>query len=142
MAAGDHLFQVLPILVFVSKGPAAAPGDPDPVEFRLLEQAEHLLELAIIDVGQHVLLFRAELFAPPGPLGLPALDLSAVQPDETKISLFRPRRHGLGLGTIHFRRRLKRQRGAEQQERSDQTNQSNAFYDSDELHASLITPTT
>src|SRR6266481_3446046 len=81
----------------------------------------------------------AELVAPPGPLGLPALDLSAVQPDETKIPLLRPRRHVLRLGAIQFRRRLKRLGGAEQQGRGDQTNQSIAFYDSDTLHGSLAT---
>src|SRR6266436_2079356 len=78
MAASDYLFQVLPVLVLVLKRPAAAPGDPDPVELRLLEQAEHLLEIAVVDVAQHVLLFGAELVAPPSSLGLPALDLSAV----------------------------------------------------------------
>ncbi len=107
MAAGDYLFQVLAVLFLVLKRPAAAPGDPDPVELRLLEQAEHLLEIAVIDVGQHVLLFGAELVAPPGPLGLPALDLSAVEADETKIPLLRPRRHVLRLGAIQFRCRLK-----------------------------------
>src|SRR5580704_13730644 len=137
MAAGDYLFQVLPVLVLALKRPAAAPGDPDPVELRLLEQAEHLLEIAIIDVGQHVLLFGAELFAPPGPLGLPALDSSAVQPDETKISLFRPRRHVLWLGPIQSRRRLKRLGGAEKQGGGDQTNQTNVSYDSHPLQDSL-----
>src|SRR5882762_3593121 len=139
MAAGDYLFQILPVLVLVLKRPAAAPSDPDPVELCLLEQAEHLLEIAVIDVGQHLLLLGAELVAPPGPLGLPALDLSAVQPDETKIPLLRPRRHVLRLGAIQFRRRLKRLGGAEQQGRGDQTNQSIAFYDSDTLHGSLAT---
>src|SRR5579864_476835 len=98
MAAGNYPFQVLPVRVLVLQGPAAAPGDPDPVKLRLLEQAEHLLEIAVVDVGQHVLLFGAELFAPPGSLGLPALDLSAVDPDETKIPLLCPRRHLLRLG--------------------------------------------
>src|SRR5215469_13805142 len=81
MASGNDLFQVLPILFFVLNRPAAAPRYPDPVELCLLEQAEHLLELTVIDVGQHVLLFSAEVATPPGSLGLPALDLSAVQPD-------------------------------------------------------------
>src|SRR5579864_9419940 len=107
MAARDDLFQILPVVVLVLERPAAAPGDPDPVEIRLLEQAEHLLEIAVIDVGQHVLLFGAELFAPPGPLGLPALDLSAVDPDETKIPLLCPRRHLLRLRAIKSRCRLK-----------------------------------
>ena len=133
MASGDYLFQVLPVLVLVLKRPAAAPGDPYPVELRLLEQAEHLLEIAAIDVGQNVLLISAELFAPPGPLGLPALDSSTVQPDETKISLLRPRRHVLRLGSIQFRRRLKRLGRAEQQGGGDQTNSSNVSYDSDPL---------
>src|SRR5438132_8307972 len=92
MAKGDCRFQVLPVLLLVLKRPAAAPGDPYPVELRLLEQAEHLLEIAAIDVGQNVLLISAELFAPPGPLGLPALDSSTLQPDDTKISLLLPRR--------------------------------------------------
>src|SRR5882672_8790229 len=113
MAACDYLFQVLPVLVFVLKRPAAAPADPDPVELRLLEQAEHLLEIAVIDVGQHILLLGAEFVAPPSPLGLPALHLSAVQPDETKIPLLSPRRHVLRLGAVKFRHRLKRLGGAE-----------------------------
>src|SRR5882672_2802213 len=138
MAAGDYLFQVLPVLVFVLKRPAVAPGDPDPVELRLLEQAEHLLEIAVIDVGQHILLVGAELLAPPGSVGLPALDLSAVQPDETKIPLLRPRRHILRLGAIQFRRRLKRPGGGEQQEPGNQPG-PNAFCDSDTLHGSLTT---
>ena len=100
MASGDYLFQVLPVFVFVLKGPAAAPGDPDPVELRLPEQPEHLFEIAIIDVGQHVLLFGAERLAPPGPLGLPALDLSAVDPYEAKVPLLRPRRHVSRFGAI------------------------------------------
>src|ERR1700760_1976816 len=107
MAACDNPFQFFPVCVLVLKRPAAAPGDPDPVKLRLLEQAEHLVEIAVIDVSQHVLLFGAELFAPPSSLGLPTLDLSAVQPDETKISLFRPRRHIFRLGPIQSRRRLK-----------------------------------
>jgi hypothetical protein len=35
-------------------------------------------------VGEHILLFGGELPTPPGPFGFPALDLSAVQPYETK----------------------------------------------------------
>src|ERR1039458_6541865 len=105
MATGDYLFQVLPVLGLVLQRPAAAPGD-----------------------GQ-----RAELGAPPGPLSLPALDLSAVDPDKTKIPLLGPRWYVLRLGAIQFRRRLKRLSGAEQQGRGDRTNQSNAFYDSDKL---------
>src|SRR5271167_341110 len=139
MAASDYLFQVLPILLLILYRVAVAPGDPDPVKLRLLEQAEHLLEIAVIDVGQHVLLFGAELVAPPGPLGLPALDLSAVQPDETKIPLLRPRWYVLRLGAIQFRRRLKRLGCAEQQERGDRTDQSDAFCDSDKLHGFLPT---
>src|SRR5712671_6503644 len=139
MAAGDYLFQVLPVLVLVLKRPAIAPGDPDPVKLRLLEQAEHLLEITVIDVGQHLLLFGAELVPPPGPLGLPALDLSAVQPDETKIPLFRPRRHVLRFDAIQLRRWLKRLGRAEHQRRGDPTNHSNAFYDSDTQHGSLPT---
>src|SRR5882672_10217026 len=104
MAACDYLFQVLPVLVLVLKRPAAAPSDPDPIELRLLEQAEHFVEIASVDVRQHILLFGAELVAPPGPLGLPALDLSAVQPDKTKISLLRPRRQVIRLGAIQFQR--------------------------------------
>jgi len=76
----------------------------------------------------------ADFFAPPGPLGFPALDLSAVDPDETKISLFRPRRHVLRLGAIQFRRWLKRLGGGAQQARGDQNNQRNVSYDSDTLH--------
>src|SRR5271168_2444795 len=121
MAAGDYLFQVLPVLVLVLKRPATAPGDPYPVELRLLEQAEHLLEIAIVDVAQRVLLFGAELGAPPSLLGLPALDASAVQPDETKIPLLRPRQHVLRLGAIQFWRRLKSLGRAEQQGRGDGT---------------------
>ena len=139
MAAGNYLLQVLPVLVLVFKRPAVAPGDPYPVEFRLPEQAEHLLEIAVVDVAQHVLLLGAELVAPPGSLGLPTLDLSAVQPDETKIPLLRPRRHVLRLDAIQFRRRLKSLGGAEEQERGDETNQSNAFCDSGALHGSLPT---
>jgi hypothetical protein len=137
MAAGDYLFQVLPVLGLVLKRPAAAPGDPDPVELRLLEQAEHLIEIAVIDVGQHLFLFSAELLAPPGPLGFPALDSSAVQPDETKISLFRPRRHVLRLGPIQSGRRVKRLGGREQQGGGDQANQSNVSYASARLRAFL-----
>src|SRR5262249_696734 len=139
MAAADYLLQVLPVRVFVLKRPAAAPGDPDPVKLRLLEQAEHLLEITVIDVGQHVFLFAPEFDAPPGPLSLPALALPAVHPDETKIPLLRPRRHVLRLGAIQFRRRLKILSGPGQQGRGDQTNQSNAFYDSDTLRGFLPT---
>src|ERR1035441_3368955 len=139
MAAGDYLFQVRPVLFLVLKRPAAAPGDPDPVELRLLEQPEHVLEIAVIDVGQCVLLFGIELSTPPGPLGFPALDLSAIDPDETKIPLLRPRRHVLRLGAIKFRCRLKRVGGAEQQQRGDETNQCNAFPYSDTLHGPLPT---
>src|SRR5208337_4153577 len=64
---------------------------------------------------------------------------SAVQPDETKIPLLGPRRHVLRLGAIQFRRRLKSLGRAEQQGRGNQTNQSNAFCDSDTLHGSLPT---
>src|ERR1700756_4125596 len=138
MAAGDYLLQILPVRVLVLKGPAAAPSDPDPVELRLLKQTEHLLKIAVIDVGQHVLLFGAEFLAPPGPLGLPALDLSAINPDETKISLFRPRRHVLRLGAIKSRRRLKRLRRAEKQGGSHQTNQSKVSYASGLLQGSLF----
>src|ERR1700757_3474085 len=127
MATGDYLFQVLSVLFLILKRPAVAPGDPDPVELRLLEQAEHLLEIAVIDVGQHLLLLGAELFAPPGPLGLPALDLSAVDPDETKIPLLGPGRDVLQLGPIQSRRRLKRLGGAEQEGSGKQANQSNLF---------------
>src|SRR5260370_41608902 len=137
MAARDDLFQILPVLVLVLKRPAAAPGDPDPVQIRLLEQPQHLLEIAVIDVGQHVLLFEVELAAPPGPFGFPALDSSAIQPDETKISLFRPRRHIFRLGPIRSRCRLKRLRGAEKQGGGDQTNHSNVSYDSGPLQGSL-----
>src|SRR5713226_2696993 len=138
MATGDCLFQLLPVLVLVLKRPAAAPGDPDPVELRLLEQAEHLLEIAVINVSQNVLFFVAELLAPPGPRGLPALDSSAVQPDETKIPLLRPRRHVLGPGAIQFGRGLKRLGGAEKQGGGDQTNQSNVSYYSDPLQGSPL----
>src|SRR5215469_1939785 len=100
MATGDDFFQILPVLVLVLDRPATAPGDPDPVEFRLLKQPEHLLKLAIIDVGQHLLFWGAEFFSPPGPLGLPALNPSAIQPDETKIPLLRPKWHVLWLGAI------------------------------------------
>src|ERR1700686_1290086 len=136
MAARDDFFQILPVLDLVLKRPAAAPGDPDPVEIRMLEQPEHLLEIAVIDVAQHVLLFGAELAAPPGPLGLPALDLSAIQAHETKIPLLRPRRHVLRLGAIKFRCRLKMGR-TEQQGRGDETNKYNAFPHSDTLHGPL-----
>src|SRR5579864_4025848 len=138
MAARDDLFQILPVLVLVLKRPAAAPGNPDPVEIRLLEQPQHLLEIAVIDVGQHILLFDVELAAPPGPLSLPALDLSAVDPDETKIPLLCPRRHVLRLRAIKSRCRLKMGR-AEQQGRRGQTNKWNAFPYSDTLHGPLPT---
>src|SRR5271169_6155507 len=137
MATGDYLFQVLPVRFLIFKRPAAAPGDPDPVELRLLEQAEHLLEIAVVDVAQHVLFCCAELVAPPGVLGLPALDLSAVYPDEAKIPLLRPRRHILRFGAIQSRRWLKMGR-AEQQGRGDQTNKYNAFSHSDSLHSFLF----
>src|SRR5260370_35238447 len=137
MAARDDLFQILPVLVLVLKRPAAAPGDRDPVEIGLVEQPQRLLEIGAIDVGQHVLLFEVELAAPPGPFGFPALDSSAIQPDETKISLFRPRRHIFRLGPIQSRRRLKRLRGAEEQGGGDQTNHSYVSYDSGPLHGSL-----
>src|ERR1022692_5098563 len=107
MAARDFFFQILPVLILVLKRPAAAPRDPDPVEIRLLEQPEHLLEIAVIDVGENVLLIGAELATQPGPLGLPALDPSAVDPDETKIPLFGPRWHVLRLGAIECPCRLK-----------------------------------
>jgi hypothetical protein len=67
-----------------------------------------LLEIAVIDVGQDVLLFGAERVSPPGPLGLPALDLSAVDPDKSKLPLLGPRWYVLRLGAIQFRRWLKR----------------------------------
>src|SRR6201997_3307006 len=130
MAAADYFFQVLPVRVLVFKGPAVAPGDPDPVKLRLLEQVEHLLELSVIDVGQDLVLFSAELLAPPGPLGLPAFDLSAIDPDETKIPLLRPRRYVLRLGAIQLRRRLKRLGGTEQERHDDQTDNSKPSYDS------------
>src|SRR5271169_6675869 len=126
MAARDDFFQIFPVLALVLKRPAAAPSDPYPVELRLLEQPEHVLEIAVIDVGQYVLLFGAELATPPGPLGLPALDLSAVQPDETKIPLLGPRRHVLRLGAIQFRCGLKTGR-AEQQGHGDEANKCNTF---------------
>src|SRR5579864_2199411 len=136
MAARDDLFQILLVLVLVLKRQAAAPRDPDPGEIRLLEQPEHLLEIAVVDVGQYVLLFSTELATPPGPLGLPALDLSAVQADETKIPLLRPRRHVLRLSAKKFRCRLK-MGSAEQQGRGDETNKRNAFPHSDMLHGPL-----
>src|ERR1700757_5050380 len=98
MAASDYLFEVLPIFVLVLKRPTAAPGDPDPVEVRSLEQPEHLFEIAVIDVGEHVLLFGVEVSAPPGPLGFPGFDSSAIQSDKTKIPLLGPGRHILRLG--------------------------------------------
>src|SRR5690348_5088720 len=137
MATGDYLFQVLSVLFLILKRPAAAPGDPDPVEVRLLEQAEHLLEIAVIDVGQHFFFVSAELFAPPGPLGLPALDSSAVQPNETKIPLLGPGRDVLRRGAIQSRRRLKRLGGAEQQGGGKQANQSNLFCDWNTLRGFL-----
>src|SRR5690242_5802105 len=119
MASGDYLFELRPVLLLILERPAAAPGDPDPVEVCLLEQTEHLLELAVVDVGQHLLFLGAELFAPPGALRLPALNLPTIQPDKTKIPLFRPRRNVLWLGAIQFRPRHKRlgaaaQRGGDQ----------------------------
>src|SRR5580704_10512346 len=138
MAARDDLLQILPVLFLIPHRPPTAPGDPDPVELRLLEQAQHVLEIAVIDVGQHILLVGAELLAPPGSVGLPALDLSAVQPDETKIPLLRPRRHILRLGAIQCRRRLKRPGGGDQQGPGNQP-RPNAFCDSDTLHGSLTT---
>ena len=86
---------------------------------------------------QHVSVFGAELFAPPGPLGLPALNSSTVQPDKTKVPLLRPGRHVLRLGPILGRRWLKRLAGTEQQERADQRNQSNAFCGPYTLQSSL-----
>ena len=142
MAARDDLLQILPVRFLIPHRPPTAPGDPDPVELRLLEQPEHLLEIAVVDVGQYVLLFGAELLAPPGSLGLPALDSSTVQPNETKISLFRPRRHVRRLGAIQFGCRLKRLGGAEKQGGGDQTNQSNVSYDSDPLQDFLASETT
>ena len=62
---------------------------------------------------QDVSVFDAELFAPPCPLGLPALNSSTVQPDKTKVPLLRPGRHVFRLGTIQFRRRFKRLAGTE-----------------------------
>src|SRR5258708_25759471 len=137
MAARDDLFLILAVFFLVLKRPAAAPGDPDPIDIRLLEQPQHLLEIGAIDVGQQVLLCEVDLAAPPGPFGFPALESSAIQPDETKISLFRPRRHIFRLGPIQSRRRLKRLRGAEEQGGSDQTNHSYCSYDSGPLHRSL-----
>src|ERR1700746_1589025 len=137
MAGRNYPFQVLPVPFLVLKGPAAAPCDPDPVKIRLLEQAEHFLEIAVIDVGQHVLLFRAELFAPPGPFGLPTLDLSAVDPDETKIPLLGPERHVLRLDAIQLRCGRERLRRTKQQAGSHETNCSNAACDSEKLHSSL-----
>src|SRR3974390_412653 len=125
MAASDYFFKVLPVLFLVLERPSVAPGDPDPVEICLFEQAEHLLELAVIDVGQHLLLFGAELVSPPSSFGLPALDLPAVQAEETKIPLLRPSRYVLRLAAIQFWRRLKMGR-AEQQGRGDETNNCNA----------------
>ena len=68
----------------------------------LLEQAEHLFEIPVIDVGQNVFFLRVELFAPPGPLRLPTLNPSAVDPDKTKISLFQGGR-SFGLARYSFR---------------------------------------
>jgi hypothetical protein len=114
MAEGNYLFKILPILLFVLERPTVAPGDPDPVEVRLFEQAEHLLEVAIIDVVQHILLFAAELTAPPCPLGFPTFNLAAIQPDETKVPLLRPRGYVLRLGMICARNGLKGSGGVEQ----------------------------
>src|SRR5215469_10814230 len=134
MAAGDHLSQVLPVLLLVFERPATAPGDPDPVELRVLEQAEHLLKLAVISVGEHILLFGGELPTPPGPLGFPALDLSAVQPYETKTPLLGPWRYVFRLSAVQGRWWLKRLGGAKQEGGGDQTNQCSASYDGDTLH--------
>src|ERR1700751_1178740 len=139
MAASDYLFEVLPVLVLILKSPAAAPGDPDPVEVRLLQQPEHLLEIAVIDVSQHLLLFGAELTTPPGPLRFPDLDLSAIQPDEAKIPLLGPGWHILRRGAIQFRLRFKRLGVSERYERGNQSNQSNPSYDSHTLQHSLHT---
>src|SRR5690348_12262616 len=138
MAAGDYPFQILPVRLLVLKGPAAAPGDPDPIELRLLEQAEHLLEIAVVNMGQHVLLFGAELLPPPGPLGFPALDLSAIDPDETKIPLLGPRRQVLRLSAIQFRSGLERLCRTKQQADNREANCSNADCDSEKLHSFLL----
>jgi hypothetical protein len=88
-------------IYFCGRCPPANDRDPDPVKLRLLEQAQHLLEIAVIDVGQHVL-FGVEFVAPPGALGLPALDLSAVDPVETKIFLLPKAVRPPGLERYNF----------------------------------------
>src|SRR5215468_3369774 len=103
MTACNDFLQVFPILCLIFKRPAAAPGDPDPVELRFLEQPQHLVEIPVIDMRQHILLFGAELSTPPGPLGLPTLKSSPIQTDKTKIPLLRPWRHVLRLGTMQLR---------------------------------------
>ena len=85
--------------------------------------------MAVIDVGQNILLFGTKLFAPPGSPSFPALDLSAVHPNETKIPLLGSGRDVLRLGPIQSHCRFKRLGGAEQQGGRDQTNQSNLFWD-------------
>src|SRR6201984_2307443 len=85
---------------------------------------------------QHVSVFGAELFAPPCPLGLPALNSSTVQPDKTTVPLLRPGRHALRIGAVPARRWLKGL-ARTQQERADQRNQSYVFCDSYTLQSSL-----
>src|SRR3974390_2665411 len=116
MTASDYLCQFLSVLGFVLKGPATTPGDPYPVEIRFLEQVEHLLKVPVIGVAQHILLFGAEFPAPPCPLRLPALNLSSIQPDETKIPLLGPQWHVFGRSPIKSCVRFNGLRCAEQQQ--------------------------
>src|SRR5215813_4396358 len=137
VAADDYLFQIFPVLLLILKRPATAPGNPDPVELRLVKQSEHLLELSVVDVGQYIVFFGGELRAPPRPLCLPALDSPTIQAYETKIPLLGPRRHGLQFGAIQFRRRLKGLGRVAQQRAGHQANQSDGTYDSDPLRGFL-----
>ena len=90
-----------------------------------------ILRNAITTSGQAAFLFGAEFFAPPGPLGLPALDSSAVQANEAKIPPVPPTTVCPAAWRDTFWAPAERLCGAERQERSNQPKKTNAYYDSD-----------
>jgi hypothetical protein len=70
---------------------------------------------------EHILLFGGESAPPPGPLGFPALNIAAIQPDEAEITLLRPRGYAFRFRMVHILRGPKRSGGAEQQARTRHT---------------------
>ena len=68
MAAGDYVFQVLPVLLLVLEIRGRSPSPRSPrsrLKLRLLQQAEQLLQkFGSMGADRHILFFGAELVAP------------------------------------------------------------------------------